>query len=272
MRSNEEIRNASNIFEFDANKQLLDFGFGAKQILTDIAKYIRKLHLASMFCGDLVDRVFISLPTNTVSFPYLPISSKEKIEKEKKKGTEKEAKKEAGISIEVGIRHDLLHFRYLVAILMNRLLRINKHLRPLIPLPIDFHLFFSQIFAYMSDVQEASAFQLQHPIFFNTKQRIDFVKVIVNYRKQRTGHFDKKISLNRKEYKLTNWVDKVPKNSEYSKTLEITRSNFTTKGHIPEEIKKGLDDIIIPMYIRNVIEHYMDKPKVTIFNSVILSI
>jgi hypothetical protein len=72
-----------------------------------------------MFCGDLVNRVFIVLPVNTVHFSYLLLRG-----------------------IDLGIRHDLVHFRFLVGMLMNRLLRRDPCYRSLVNLPIDFSSFF----------------------------------------------------------------------------------------------------------------------------------
>jgi hypothetical protein len=105
-----------------------------------------------MFCGDLVNRVFIILPANTIHISFVPL-----------KGTD------LHISIEDDIRHDLFHFRFLVGMLMNCLLKINPRYRSFVPLPIDFHLFFSRIFASLNDVHEVSCFQLLHPLFYNKK-------------------------------------------------------------------------------------------------------
>jgi hypothetical protein len=77
-----------------------------------------------MFCRDLVNDVVIVLPMNLVSFRFLPLRGKEEREEEEKgKGKKKE---EHDTSTEEDIMHDLLYFRFLVAILMNRLLRRNR--------------------------------------------------------------------------------------------------------------------------------------------------
>jgi hypothetical protein len=106
------------------NGRLADFIFGGKQVFMDIVIYLRRLHKTDMFCGDLVNRTFIVLPANTVHYSCLPL-----------RGTD------LRISTETGIRHDLVHFRFLVGMLMNRLLKTNPRYRLFVLLLIDFHLF-----------------------------------------------------------------------------------------------------------------------------------
>jgi hypothetical protein len=86
------MRDASNIFEFDENERLLGFRPGERRIFNDIGKYLRSLHKVSMFCGHLVNKVFILVPTNTVSFLFLSLNAQENC-----------------INLEQGIRHNLVH-------------------------------------------------------------------------------------------------------------------------------------------------------------------
>jgi hypothetical protein len=132
---------AFEILQWNANGRLADFRFGGKQVFMDIIIYLRRLHKADMFYEDLVNRIFIVLLANTVHFSCLPL-----------RGTA------FRISTEVGIRRDLVHFRFLVGMLMNRLLKTNLRYRSFVPLSIDFHLFFFGIFASLNDIQEASCF------------------------------------------------------------------------------------------------------------------
>jgi hypothetical protein len=110
-----------------------------------------------MFCGDLVNDVVIVLLRNTVSFRFLPLRGREEREEEEK-GKGKEEEEEHVISTDKGIMHDLLHFQYLVAMLMNRFLRRNRRQRDFVLLPIDFHFFFFQVFLSMTNVQVASQY------------------------------------------------------------------------------------------------------------------
>ena len=113
----------------------------------DIVIYLRRLHKVDMLCGDLVNMIFIVLAANTAHFSCLQL-----------RGT--------GLSI----RHDPIHFRFLVGMLTNLLLRRNPHYCSLVTLLIDFHLFFfSKIFSLLNDVQEYNSIQLLHPLFYDKK-------------------------------------------------------------------------------------------------------
>jgi hypothetical protein len=109
-----------------------------------------------MFCGDLENDVVIVLLMNTVSFRFLLLIGKEEMEEEEK-GKGKKKEEEHDISTDKGIMYDL-HFRYFMAMLMNRLLRKNWCQRDFVPQPIDFNSFFSQVFPSMTNAQAASQY------------------------------------------------------------------------------------------------------------------
>jgi hypothetical protein len=134
------------------NGRLAGFESGGKQMFMNITIYLRRLHKAGMLCRDLVNRVFIVLPANIIHISFVPL-----------RGTD------LRINIEDDIKHNLFHFRFLVGMLMNCLLKINQRYRSFVSLFIDFYLFFSRIFASLNDVQEANCFQLLHPLFYNKK-------------------------------------------------------------------------------------------------------
>jgi hypothetical protein len=61
------------------NGKLVGLESKIKQMFMDITIYLRRLHKTDMFCGDLVNRVFIVLPTNTIHFSFVPLKgTKEK--------------------------------------------------------------------------------------------------------------------------------------------------------------------------------------------------
>jgi hypothetical protein len=104
--------------------------------------------------------------------------------------------------------------------LINRLLKTNPPYRLFVPLPIDFHLFFFGIFASLKYVQEASCFQLLHPLFYHKKQQIDIIKIVAKYRKQDTLSFDRHVNLNRNQYKLAKWVENVHDLHDWALVME----------------------------------------------------
>jgi hypothetical protein len=87
-------------------------------VFRDIAIYLRRLYKADMFCEDLMNRIFIVLSANIVHFSCLPL-----------RGTN------------LGIRHDPIHFRFLVGMLMDILLRRDPRYCSLVTLPLEIHLF-----------------------------------------------------------------------------------------------------------------------------------
>jgi hypothetical protein len=99
-------------------------------MIRHIVDHLRQLHSASVFCGDLLERVYIQHHDLTVTLPYRPCRPNSNDE-----GT-----------LRLGIYDDSIKFRYLVAFLIRFTPKLYGSNHVLLPLPIDFVFFFSGVF------------------------------------------------------------------------------------------------------------------------------
>jgi hypothetical protein len=168
--------------------------------MCSIALHLRELHKSFNFSSDLLNRVFIQLPYFRVSFPYEPICTVQF--------------NEPVDDLTAGIADDTHQFRLMVSLLLRstpELINLNQ------PLPIDFQLFFSEIFTLnlnskiFEKVKEFSYYVLFHPITYNFRDRIDFIHTIVSYRDLDSNRFDGNYSLQNPLYGLGNWINKYPR-------------------------------------------------------------
>lgn len=132
-----------------------------RQVFRSIAHQIRRYHRSYRYCGDIYRLIRISMPGFVVSFPFGPHPTTDLT------------------CFSDGVLYDMIHFRYLVAMLMKADLKANG---VFVKLPIDFQYFFSRIFVdYMVDRSEACFHQMFHPLFFNGEDRCHFVGTVVDF-------------------------------------------------------------------------------------------
>jgi len=79
-----------------------------------------------------------------------------------------------------GIKSDIVHFRYMVAKLINDHLKKSGFETGFIELPIDFNLLFSPNF-FSLPVKDGSFLQIFHPAFFNGEDRMKFINLVTEY-------------------------------------------------------------------------------------------
>jgi len=182
--------------------------------------------------------VFIQLPYFTVNFPYNPYIAHTN---------------DHDVDLTSSITNDTLQFRYLVPLLKKLTLELINLSRPL---PIDFQIFFSSIFAqglYSSDVKEVkehSFYELYHPATFDSLE-LTFIHIIVEYRSKYMFRFDNYLSLDELEYML-DWKNKFHKRHFLGKMMLCTIAcNYGS----PQSIQVGS----IPRFIRNADHHYADQ-------------
>jgi hypothetical protein len=239
----ETTRTNWKIFVWDSNKTFKGFGVGTRKVFRRLAHLLRSMHNAEVFCGDLINRVSIRIPDLAVSFTAHPIIIK---------GNDKEINK--------GIRSDMVHFRYMVAKLMNDHLKKKGSETEFIELPIGFNLFFSRSF-FSLPVKDGSFLQFFHPIFFNGEDRLKFINLVSEYRKTNMTNFDFGLNLGNTAHgggDIENWTDKIP-----SGTLRDILQK-SPRFVLAEKDNKYYTEIA--NYMRNVFAHYKDIDKVCNFN------
>jgi len=228
------------LFEYDTRHSLLGFADDGRYIFRQIAHILRSYHLSDYYCGNVVENVHINAKSLTVSFAYLPVfaSSEDRLI--------------------AGIKSETMQFRHLVAdTIHDKLVNADNEL---VGKPLDFELFFSEIYVKglkdedINVVKEISFFQLFHPLFFDSRDRTNFVHLVVEWRNRNKDEFDSKLSLHQKCYELCDWTKNCPPSSPFFWMVDILRKSSTRKESLSR----------IPILIRNVHEHFNENDEVLI--------
>lgn len=216
------------MFEYDTGRSLLGFADDGRYIFRQIAHILRSYHLSDYYCGDVFENVRINASSLTVSFAYLPVFASSED------------------CLIAGIKRDTMQLRRLVVDTMrNKLVNADNEL---VGKPIDFELFFSAIYVKGLDVKdinvvkEISFFQLFHPLFFDSRDRTNFVHLVVEWRNRNKNMFDRELSLHHKGYELCDWTKNCPPSSPFYWMVDIIYTSSTGKESLSR----------IPKLIRNV--------------------
>ncbi|KAE8021771.1 hypothetical protein FH972_007635 [Carpinus fangiana] len=103
----------------------------------------------------------------------------------------------------------------------------------------------------LQEVRDYSFLQLFHPIFFNSKDRTNFMHSIAHYRKSTSNIFDTQVGLCNPVYGLSNWTNKLDKKSPAYRFLMTRVNSMPSRRYIN----------YIPTLIRNALVHFKDDTK-----------
>lgn len=233
LRTDRSLVDQWNLIVKEKNKKY-GFGTGARLIFRAIAHKLRGFHKAQRFCGDLTGRVHITVPDLSVTFPYAPM-------------------KAGKMSLFDGIKKDIDQFRCMVGMLVRDHINSNN-------LSIDLKFFFSKIFieniTNTDEMLQFGMYQLFHPAFFNSDDRVRFFNFLTEYKEVCPLQFEKRMDLSDPAYELTSWDENIYDNTLWKILQKI---DYTKKSNYYSTI---------PRFIRNVHTHYTNFDKVCIFNFV----
>lgn len=203
--------------------------------------------MSSVYCGDAIGRVRIDANNLIISFPYHPVEPLDYNH------------------LCRGIENDILHFRFMVAKTMISELMTSEN--ELVPLTIDFPLFFSKIYTSgianedLDIVKEMGFFQIFHPLFFDSVDRNNFIHLVLEYQNRNFHTFNSRLTLDDSSYKLRGWTKTIPHDSDFHWMVDIA-SKHSGKYYFS----------IIPWLMLNARHHFSEKTRYFFFLLLFFSI
>jgi hypothetical protein len=216
------------LFERDSKNQVIGFNSDGRKVFRGMAHELRSFHLSGFYCGDLRGRVRIDDNFN-VSFAYRPVKAADRLQEQE------------------GIKIDTLQFRFLVAQAMKREMSVESDY-----IPDQLKLFFSSIYKVtlesgtLDEVKDISLFQMLHPIFFNSRERKNFMYMVVQYASRNKDAFEEGLDLSPPDYELLDFTKHLNEQSPVypflNRSEEFKNSNryFTD---IPRNIRDAYEHL-----------------------------
>jgi hypothetical protein len=153
-------------------------------------------------------------------------------------------------SLSDGLRADVKHFRRMVALIIKK-----YHGGDRTQLSMTFKLFFSQIF--IDEALNYSALQFLHPLFYTSKDKVNFIHLIRNYKFRFPDHY-KNFDLNKTIYEVYNWIVKIQNlnESDLDEVLNYDPNYYLT---ITGKGDKTGDGHTLVDFVRNLYHHFREK-------------
>ena len=187
-----------------------------------IAEIVISFHEKRTFSGNLVRRIRI-LPDLNVTHKSSPVKDKRAFE-------------------DGGQRSDIDHFRWMVAAVVRTAFPLDYRNR----VSFYFGLFFSEIFTVEEGLKYYFVSQLYHPIFFNSSDRCNLIRMMRDLYNQNRLMFKNHFELY--SYGFESWWSAIRHDDAFRHVLNYG-SNFNS-------LYNNRNGFALPLYIRNVHEHF----------------
>ncbi|GMY32687.1 hypothetical protein FCV25MIE_27929 [Fagus crenata] len=221
----------STIFETSlSNDEVIGFSTAGKKLFRNLADILITFSEKGNYAGDFMGRIRMYEDWN-VSYPY-PAQVPETT---------------STTSLSDGLRADVKHFRRMVALIIKK-----YHTEYRTQLSMTFKLFFSEIFIDKASIY--SALQFLHPLFYTSKEKLNFIQLIQDYKFRFSDHY-KNFDLNETIYGVYNWINKIQILDE-SDLNDVF--NYDPKYYFTMTSKDGKTGHghTLPYFVRNLYQHY----------------
>ncbi|KAK9988007.1 hypothetical protein SO802_028247 [Lithocarpus litseifolius] len=209
------------------NDEIIGFESEGRKMFLGIAEIVISFHERKMFSGNLVHKISI-LPDLNVTHKSSPQRDEQAFE-------------------DGGQRSDIDHFRWMVAAVVKKAFGNNYSL-----LSDNFLLFFSEIFTTQEGLKYYFVSQLYHPIFFNSSDRCNLIRMMRDLYKLNPREFKRLFEL--ESYGFKYWWLKIKKGCRRPDDAFLGVLGFNFKY-----LYENSSGFALPLYIRNVHEHFSEN-------------
>ena len=215
-------------WKFDIRKRVIGFELEGRKLFLGLAVIVLSFHEGKMFSGNLFRRIRI-LPDLNVTHESSPQQDEQAFQNG-------------------GQRSDIDHFRWMVAAVVRTAFP-DSYYKILSP---HFLFFFSEIFTVEEGLKYYFVSQLFHPIFFNSTDRLNFIRIVRDLYNLNPYMFKKHFEL--KSYGYDSWWKRIYiwEIRHKDAFLSVLRYN----GNF-DSLYNERNAFALPLYIRNVHDHYV---------------